>query len=519
MESERVQEMSKILFCSLSDFEIENLLQINLKELTIAAIVQFHEAVGSEKRLNCEFISTETLIRQAQSRKFELFDLTEIPPDYLTSTYREQIIALEMMLRIDTTKDMRLLDRRDIFFFISAFWLKKLKSLKPSAIYFGVMPHEVGDYILYIVARYLGIDTLINIESYVLGRRRICNSVEFPQESHPGIEYKKFQESGINLEDWLIEQGNIKVKQYANWMIHIDELKSNKYENLLFLRFLKRSLVYFSGMSSRPRINLIDKSKITTTNLSITEKLFGNLIYSIKKFISLEIINFERRLIALDRSQRFEDNAFNGDFVVLFLHYQPEMLVSPTAGDFFDQIQNIAFIAANLPRGWKLLVKEHPAQEKDSYGYNYLGREPLFYSKLSSIENVHLVRTGIRSHELIQKSRGVATISGTVGWQALALFKPVLFFGNVWYGNAPYTHRAISTDSINNFMQDCKVTNIPNSRKTYELLEYLNKYVASSFEMQTNEVSSRELGIKWDAEFNRNNWNIMLEQIIKYYPT
>ena len=509
--------MAKILFTSLSDFEIENLFHFSEDSLTIAAILQYHETAENQKCEQSKFISIEEILRKIQSRNFSQFDFTEISPEYLTSTHRQQIIALEMMLRIDTTKDMRFVDRRDIFFFFSAFWLKKLKAMKPDAIYFGVIPHEVGDYILYVVAKHLGIDTIVNVEAYILGRRRICNSIEFPQESHPAINYQEFQDSNRNLERWLSEQREIKVRQYVSWMAHIDDLKPNKYENWIFLRFLRRAWIYFLNMSEKSKISKVDSSKIYQTNLKGTEKFFGKLIYSMKKFISLEIINFERRLIAFDRVQIVEQSLPAGDFVVLFLHYQPEMLVSPVAGDYFDQIQNVAMIAGSLPDGWNLLIKEHPAQQKDSYGYNYLGRDPLYYSKLTSIPRVHLVNTEIRSHELILKSKGVATISGTVGWQALVLLKPVLVFGNVWYGNAPNAYIANSRESIVKFFGACKRTSTLDETKTSELLKFLEAYHSDSVQMQTNKVSSLELGIDWDQELNLKNWNILIRQICDYY--
>jgi hypothetical protein len=36
--------------------------------------------------------------------------------------------------------------------------------------------------------------------------------------------------------------------------------------------------------------------------------------------------------------------------------------------------------------------------------------------------------------ELIKHSVGVATINGTCGWEAINLQKPVLVFGEAWYG-------------------------------------------------------------------------------------
>ncbi len=509
--------MTRIIFCSLSDWEMSNLDKAKEMNLDIAAILQYHKKSFKRDLLDCEFISIEEILEFILIRDFSRFDPTEITPEYITATRREQLIAIEMMRRIDTTKNMTFGERRDIYFHFSIYWLEKLKCLKPDAIYFGVTPHEVGDYILYVVAQYLGIETLINNEAYVLGRRRICKMIESPEISHPAIVYEHYQGSDVDLQSWLSNQTNIRVKMYANWMSHIDELKPNTYENQLFLRLTKRLVVYLLGKGTRPRLSPSDLSKVRQSNLRWSESYFGILLYTIKKFISLEIINYERRLIARDRILHSGDGIFDSNFIVYFLSYQPEMLVSPTAGDFFDPIQNISMIASKLPRGWKLLVKEHPAQEKDTYGYNYLGRDPLFYSRISAINNVYLVKTEVPAHQLILKSKGVATISGTAGWQALALGKPVLVFGYVWYRSAPHAFAASSSNSINNYIQDCLDTTGTNNDGFPELLRYLEDYWKNSIEMQSNEISSRELGILWKEDNNRTNWNILLRQISAYF--
>lgn len=509
--------MAKIIFCSLSDWEISNLSNIKLTNLEILAILQYHEHLTSGDSPKYEFISIEKILKLILMRDFAKFDLTEITPEYVTGTQKEQLIAIEMMRRIDSTKNFSIADRKEIYFNFSVFWLKKLKELQPDAIYFGVVPHEVGDYILYVVAQHLGIETLINIEAYVLGRRRICKSIDIPQSSHPAISYQKYKDSNRDLSLWLTDQTKSKVRKHVQWMAHIDKLRPNKYENLLLLRSLKRLIAYFFSKSSNPRLELADWAKLSRIKLERDQLNFGKIIYTFKKFLGLEILNFERRLIAYDRDQHSLNELIEGNFVVYFLSYQPEMLVSPSGGDFFDQIQNISIIASNLPQGWKLVVKEHPAQEKDSYGYNYLGRDPLFYSKICSIKNVYLISTHIQSYEVILRSRGVATISGTAGWQALVLSKPVLVFGNVWYGSAPRVYQVDSSASVKDFLSECQKLVANKNEHFSDLLNFLEDYCENSLEIQTNEVSSNEIGIFWDEKQNQVNWNILINQICSYF--
>ena len=48
---------------------------------------------------------------------------------------------------------------------------------------------------------------------------------------------------------------------------------------------------------------------------------------------------------------------------------------------------------------------------------------------------------GVPTLELIAKSRAVATITGTAGWEALQMGKPVICFGYAWYRSFPGVFR------------------------------------------------------------------------------
>ena len=122
-----------------------------------------------------------------------------------------------------------------------------------------------------------------------------------------------------------------------------------------------------------------------------------------------------------------------GTPVVYFpLHLQPEAQTSPMGGVFVDQHLAVEMMARTLPEGWVLLVKEHPVQRlaKRDYG---------FYERLGRIGNVRLVSRSTGTFALMEQCRAVATITGTAGWEALFMGKPVLVFGNAFYRGAPGT--------------------------------------------------------------------------------
>ncbi len=120
------------------------------------------------------------------------------------------------------------------------------------------------------------------------------------------------------------------------------------------------------------------------------------------------------------------------NFVYFPLHLQPEAQTSPLGGVFVDQYLAVEMLARALPPGWVLVIKEHPAQRlaKRDYG---------FYARLGRISNVRLVSRSTGTFALTEQCRAVASITGTAGWEALFMAKPVLVFGNAFYRGAPGT--------------------------------------------------------------------------------
>jgi hypothetical protein len=117
-------------------------------------------------------------------------------------------------------------------------------------------------------------------------------------------------------------------------------------------------------------------------------------------------------------------------FVYVPLHLQPEMTTSALGGPFKDQALAIEALARMLPPEVAILVKENPKQGA------YM-RGPLFFHRLRRIPNLTFVPSHTSTHELTARSLFVATISGTVGWEAIRKGKPALVFGPTWYADLP----------------------------------------------------------------------------------
>jgi hypothetical protein len=120
-------------------------------------------------------------------------------------------------------------------------------------------------------------------------------------------------------------------------------------------------------------------------------------------------------------------------YVYFAMHYQPERTSCPDGDRFSDQHLAVALIAAFLPEGWRLYVKEHPSQF-NYHGHGELARWNEYYDDLAAIPGVTLVDVSVPSISLIDSARAVATVAGAPGWEALVRGKPALCFGAAWYG-------------------------------------------------------------------------------------
>jgi hypothetical protein len=90
-----------------------------------------------------------------------------------------------------------------------------------------------------------------------------------------------------------------------------------------------------------------------------------------------------------------------------------------------DQEAIVEAVAAALPPGVELVVKEHPM----SIGRNSMG----MLRRIAAPPNVRLVDPHTSTLELIDCAAGVVTISSTVGLEALMYGKPVLTVGRPFY--------------------------------------------------------------------------------------
>ncbi len=265
--------------------------------------------------------------------------------------------------------------------FISYFyWAHKvLKDKKVELVLFHNFPHESFDYIVYLLARYLGIRTIILHQCFVMSDRFwICEEIE-------------------------------KFGDFCN-LPAITERVQSRYA-------LPDQWYYMNDVSDKWVYTLKDllvEVALRPWRLPVAALRFHyNRIYSSYRCSTIKVF---------DEKQQF---------VYLPLHMQPELTTSTmggTDGRYGDQVQMIEQLSLMIPAGVKIYLKENPKQTAQQ-------RDELFYRRIAALSNVEFVSPALPSVFLTNKSIGVATVTGTAGWEALFYGKPCLVFGNAWYSS------------------------------------------------------------------------------------
>ncbi len=281
-------------------------------------------------------------------------------------------------------------------------------------LFFNV-PHLVHDTLVYQVGRCLGLQTLVVTQSL------------FPDRffSMPGIEaFGRITPGQPSAAPWPINRDETLQHFYMQGVAQQKSgggrISAKAVLQLTAFLLLKRKL---KALNPLYVVGLLRRLQRIYAGLPDWRDPFARF------FHEDELAYFEHLL-------QFEDQTpdLSGQFVYFALQLQPEMTTSALGGPFKDQALAIETLAGMLPPGVRILVKENPKQGA------YM-RGPMFFHRLKRMPQVQFMPSFASTHELTAKALYVASISGTVGWEAVRKGKPALVFGPSWYAGLPGVHR------------------------------------------------------------------------------
>lgn len=133
------------------------------------------------------------------------------------------------------------------------------------------------------------------------------------------------------------------------------------------------------------------------------------------------------------------------NYLVFFLHLQPESTTMPQSGIFADQLLALDLILQALPEGVTVYVKEHPLMFL-KFAEDTHERSIEFYSHMLKDPRVSLVDMSVDSLKLAKHATFVASINGTISWEVMRSGKPCIIFGWAWFSSCESCY---VVDSVN----------------------------------------------------------------------
>lgn len=264
---------------------------------------------------------------------------------------------------------------------------------KVDTVVFAIPPHEGAHVVLYAVAHALGVRVVMCHQSIFRGGFHIFEV--FPELGRSGVENDHGIEIVLNREP----ESPFYTKTIRK-----------KISDFEFARRIGFAGIKLMGrtMALQPLWNL---------------RSYKKAVLKIRELISFHRMqNLPARLYdTFDPTEKY---------VYVSLHMQPELATDLLGGRYADQLLLIEELVRTLPDDVVIYAKEHPQQKKNF-------RDPSYFERLKQIPRVRYLPPEVSPFELIAGSQAVVAISGTVGWEALQMGKPVLCFGAGWYRDFP----------------------------------------------------------------------------------
>jgi hypothetical protein len=273
------------------------------------------------------------------------------------------------------------------------FYYGLIKDRGVKTIIFEIPPHEGTHIVLYALGHALGLRVVMCHQSIFRGGFHIC---------------ERIPELGVS--------------PVANG--HGLEMKVNKKPEAPFYTKTLRGRLGVFGFLGKAGVAL---AKLGGRTL-VLQPLWNNRGYRKALLKFGELVSFYRaRNLPESLYDKFDPSV---PYVYVSLHMQPEMATDLLGGRYADQLLILEHLSRELPDDFVIYAKEHPQQKMHM-------RDQSYFERLKMIPRVRYLRVEQSPFEVIKGARAVAAVSGTAGWEALQMGKPVLCFGAAWYRGFP----------------------------------------------------------------------------------
>tara|TARA_B110000027_G_C16120589_1_gene302626 strand:+ start:3102 stop:4721 length:1620 start_codon:yes stop_codon:yes gene_type:complete len=295
-----------------------------------------------------------------------------------------------------------------------------LEKIKPDCI-FGLDDNgEIQKTIINEIANYKKIPFIliehsryksIHIPIFSLGRNLDKYFVDAYNKNKNDNDCKKYIEDVQNYR----AQSNIMPEIYKNQITSSYDVSF--WETIKVI--LEKTYIFFKAL-----FDLITNDKY---GVGLNTPLYSNLL---KRILIWYMYSF-KKFYLYSRFNKYFSKPSDEKYLYMPLHKIPESSTYVAAPMYINEMNLIEAISKSMPISWKLYVKEHQSM---------IGERSFdFYKKIKKLHNVRLVKSNFYKDPKpwIEKSLCVITITGTTGFEASMLNKPVIVLGNILYRAIP----------------------------------------------------------------------------------
>jgi capsule polysaccharide modification protein KpsS len=285
----------------------------------------------------------------------------------------------------------------------------------------------------------------------------------------------------------------------------------------LFLEKFRSSYnVFFDVIGSgKPSLNFYFKIFKTAVKEQLSSiigrKKIDRSVNNIEYFLNNLKLNSKRiNNFVKYRAIKYDEYVSGIDFYFYPLHLEPEAVVLYWAEGFYtSQVKLIENIAAQLPPNVMLYVKDHP----HLYGY----RDVADYKRIQDLPNVKLLAPSLPGKKIVNDSKGVITLNGTAGLEALLLNKQIITFGSAFY---KISERVKYVRNIKDFKDVIYKLRGIKYQDDYELykfvLAYLNSQKVGFTDFYGNVANEIKIDMKTNIKNVANGLNMFFKQYDNY---
>ena len=372
--------------------------------------------------------------------------------------YRAKDICFKMMDRLDLYGLFTRLDRECYFHNLVIWTLKKIYYSKPDLLICAESPHDHAKYVIYEICRFLKIP-IFKFHTWTIAPLLFLKNMDSDEIFNINLNLNsKFDKKANHEIKNHIEKIKNSGKQYSPKFMNIHK------KNQSLIGRLKNLIISDYGRPTLFRSMYLD---IRHNTGRLLLKKYNPINPNYLGYFVRKRIKFFRRKNLNKAASIFESKKdLSKDYVFFPLHFEPERTSNPYGKEFHDHFLVISKLRKIIPKDVDIYIKEHPNQLRSYIKKGVNGRSPLFYKLIKNFKNIHFLDQSFNQIDLIQNSKLVVTITGTVALEAAILEKKALTFGSTYYDGCPNIFKWSEEISYSNIIK----SEIKSSKQVEEFL-------------------------------------------------